>query len=159
MFGDKVVFEILDSHKSNYIVEDFCANFPIAFYNRIDWNHDSIYQININDQEINSIPSLLNTKGFDSLMPIYIFREYDSHPCVKTTLTKELVSTIEEIVWLGNDLYIYCPNSFMMIPLTLDGFRLTINFWQNRLPRFFSFIAFILYTKGLFFEILPSDYV
>lgn len=108
VFGETVVFEILDSNNSNSIVEDFSENFPIAFWNRIDWENNIVNRVEVNDQEIKSIPSLLISKGFDTSIPIYILWGYDSHPCVKTKLTEELLSNIEDIVWLGNDLYIFC---------------------------------------------------
>ncbi|MGE8036706.1 hypothetical protein [Lysinibacillus sp. NPDC093692] len=108
VFGESEVFEIQDSNKSDLIVEDFSANFPFTFWNRIDWRSVNINQIEVIDQEITSIPSLLISKGLDTSIPIYIFWGYDSHPCIKTKLTNELLSNIEEIVWLGSDLYIYC---------------------------------------------------
>lgn len=107
-FVNTEVFEILGSNNSHSIVEDFSENFPIAFWIRIDWENPIVNRVEVNDQEIKSIPSFLISKGFDTSIPIYIFWGYDSYPCVKTKLTGELLSNIEDIVWLGNDLYIYC---------------------------------------------------
>ncbi|MGE8006057.1 hypothetical protein [Lysinibacillus sp. NPDC093216] len=124
VFGETEIFEILDSKKSDLIVEDFSGNFPIAFWNRIDWGNVGVNRVEINDQEITSIPSHLMSKGFDTSTPIYIFWGYDSHPCVKTKMTKELLSNIKEIVWLGNDLYIYCQTQKYVIEFFHDD---TIN--------------------------------
>lgn len=120
VFGETIVFEILDSTKSNGIVEDFSDNFPISFWNRIDWENGRVNRIEINEQEIKNISSLLISKGFNTSIPIYIFWGYDSHPCVKTKLTNELLHHIEEIVWLGNDLYIYCPTQKYIIEFFHD---------------------------------------
>lgn len=108
VYGETELFEVLDSNNSNLIVQDFSENFPIAFWNRIDWENALVNRVELNDQGIKSIPSLLISEGFDTSVPIYIFWGYDNHPCVKAKLTKELLSNIEEIVWLGHDLYLYC---------------------------------------------------
>lgn len=108
VFGETELFEILDSSNSDSIVNDFSENFPITSWNRIDWENAIVNRVELNDQGIKSIFSLLNSKGFDTLIPIYIFWGYNDHPCVKTKLTGELLSKIEDIVWLGNDLYLYC---------------------------------------------------
>ena len=120
VFGETEVFEILDSNKSNLIVEDFSGNFPIAFWNRIDWENGSVNRVEIHDQDIKSISSILISKGFDTSTSIYIFWGSGSHPCVKTILTNELLSNIEEIVWLGTDLYIYCPTQKFVIEFFHD---------------------------------------
>ncbi|MER2114112.1 MAG: hypothetical protein ABS960_15630, partial [Solibacillus isronensis] len=52
VFGETVVFEILDSNNSNSIVEDFSENFPIAFWNRIDLENNIVNRVEVNDQEI-----------------------------------------------------------------------------------------------------------
>lgn len=97
------LFEILDSKNSNAIIEDFYENFPIAFWNRIDWGNAIVNRVELNDQGIKSISYLLISKGFDTSIPIYIFWGYNDHPSVKTKLTGELLSKIEDIVWLRND--------------------------------------------------------
>lgn len=120
VFGELELFEILDSNTTNSIVEDFSENFPIAFWNRIDWKNAIVNRVELNDQGIKSIPSLLISKEFDTSIPIYIFWGYDNHPCVKTKLTEELLSNIEDIVWLGNDLYLYCPTQKYVIEFFHD---------------------------------------
>ncbi|WOV86974.1 hypothetical protein QWT69_14010 [Sporosarcina oncorhynchi] len=121
VFGETKVFEILDSNKTNSIVEDFSVNFPIGSWNSIDWETTIVNRVEINPQEIKSVPSLLISKGFDTLTPIYIFWGYNSYPCVKTNLTEELLSTIEEIAWLGSDLYIYCLRQKYVIEFFHDN--------------------------------------
>ena len=120
VFGETAVFEILDANKSDLIVEDFSGKFPIAFWNRIDWKNGRVNRVEINEQEIKNVSSILFSKGFDISTPIYIFWGYDSHPCIKTKLTIELLSNIKEIVWLGNDLYIYCPTQKYVIEFFHD---------------------------------------
>ena len=41
-----------------------CEAFAIAFWNRIDWANGSVNQIEINDQDISSIPFILKENGF-----------------------------------------------------------------------------------------------
>ncbi|MGE7694954.1 hypothetical protein ACQKNC_12670 [Lysinibacillus sp. NPDC094177] len=72
MFGETEVFEILESNKSNLIAEDLSRNFPITLWTRIEYKNDSINRVEISDQEIISVPSLLISKGFDTSTP-YIF--------------------------------------------------------------------------------------
>lgn len=124
VFGETELFEIIDSNNSNSIVEDFSENFPIAFWNRIDWANAIVNRVELNDQRIKSIPSLLISKGFDTSIPIYIFWGYDNYPCVKTKLTEELLCNIEDIVSLGNDLYLYCLTQKYVIEFFHDD---TIN--------------------------------
>ena len=83
-FVNTEVFEFLGSNNSHSIVEDFSGNFPIAFWIRIDWKNPIVNRVEVNDQEIKSIPSFLICKGFDTSIPIYIFWGYDNYPCVKT---------------------------------------------------------------------------
>lgn len=63
---------------------------------------------------------MLRTKGYDTSTPIYIFWGYDYYPCVKTSLSTQLLNAIDDIVWLGTDLYIYCRNQKYVIEFFHD---------------------------------------
>ncbi|WP_042473128.1 CDI toxin immunity protein [Bacillus ndiopicus] len=120
VYNGTEAFEILDSNKSNLIIDDFCSSFPLSDWNRIDWRDTSVGCVEIDEREIESIPLLLISKGFDPSTPIYIFWGYNNHPCIKTNLTENLLSNIEDIVWLGNDLYIYCPTQKYVVEFFHD---------------------------------------
>jgi hypothetical protein len=107
--GDKIVFEILDTNETRLIIEDMCETFPITSWNRIDWADSSVNQMEIKEKDISSIPLLLKENGFNSSSPIYVFWGYEDYPCVKTILTTELLEKFDEIIWLGSDMYYYCP--------------------------------------------------
>ena len=112
--------EILDANKSDVIVNNFCGTFPIAFWNRIDWEKDHVNKLEMNIQDIENIPLILHSKGFDTSTPIYVFWGYNDYPCVKTSLTTQMLSKIDDIVWLGEDLYIYCPTQRYVIEFFHD---------------------------------------
>ncbi|WP_148630934.1 hypothetical protein [Bacillus sp. E214] len=61
-FVNTEVFEILGSNNSHSIVEDFSENSLIAFWIRIDWENPIVNRVEVNDQEIKSIPSFLISK-------------------------------------------------------------------------------------------------
>jgi hypothetical protein len=119
VFGD-ITIEVLDTNITEIIKEKFSETFPIAFWNRIDWENKSVNQLKLNEQDIEQIPTILNSIGYDTSTPIYIFWGYDDYPVVKTTLSTNLLSAIDEIVWLGTDLYIYCPNQKYVIEFFHD---------------------------------------
>ena len=120
VFGETDAFEILDSNHSDLIGENFSGNFPIAFWNRIDWENDRVNRVEINDKDSKSIFSKLISKGFDTSAPIYILWGYNSYPFIKTILTEELLSNLDEIIWLGTDLYIYCPTQKYVVEFFHD---------------------------------------
>jgi hypothetical protein len=119
VFGE-IEMEVLDMKRTESIIEEFSNIFPITFWNRIDWENDRVNQLNINEQDIKDIPSILVSKGYDTSTPIYIFWGYDNYPSVKTALSRHLLSAIDEIVWLGTDLYIYCPKQKYVIEFFHD---------------------------------------
>ncbi|TDK61742.1 hypothetical protein E2K98_12700 [Bacillus salipaludis] len=108
-FGNELEYEILSSDETELIIKDFTDNFPIAFWNRINWAEKSVNQLAINEVEINSIPFILNRKGFDTSSSIYIFWGTGNFPGVRTTLTSGLLQKYDEILWVGSDMYYYCP--------------------------------------------------
>lgn len=108
-FGDNIEFEILDTTETELMIHDFTETFPIEYWNRIDWADSSVNQIEINEKYICSIPFILKENGFDPTKPIYVFWGYGQYPCVKTSLTPELLIKFDELIWLGSDMYYYCP--------------------------------------------------
>ncbi|WP_108670416.1 hypothetical protein [Peribacillus acanthi] len=120
VYENSLDMEILEFSKSNLIINDFSETFPIAFWNRIEWENDIVNKLELNIQDIENIPEILRSKGFDPSTSIFIFWGYDSYPCIKTTINTTLLSKIEEIVWLGTDLYIFCPNQRFVIEFFHD---------------------------------------
>ncbi|MGX2962021.1 CDI toxin immunity protein (plasmid) [Peribacillus sp. JNUCC 23] len=120
VFDNLLEIEILDTNKSDLIVENFSGTFPIAFWNRIDWDKGNVNKLELNIQDIKNIPLMLHSKGFDTTTPIYAFWGYDDYPCVKTSLTTQMLSKIDDIIWLGIDLYIYCPTQRFVIEFFHD---------------------------------------
>lgn len=108
-FGDNLPIELLDPNETKRIIEDLCETFPIAFWSRIDWDDSSVHQLKIIEKDLSRIPFLLQENGFNPCSPIYIFWGYGDYPSVKTTLTTELLNKFTEIIWLGEDMYYYCP--------------------------------------------------
>lgn len=51
VFGGMEI-EILDPSRTESIIEEFSNIFPIASWNRIDWENDRVNQLNINEQDI-----------------------------------------------------------------------------------------------------------
>ncbi|MGE8081975.1 hypothetical protein [Peribacillus loiseleuriae] len=120
VFDNLVEIEILDTNKSDLIVENFSGTFPIAFWNRIDWEKGNVNKMELKIQDIEYISLILHSIGFDTSTPIYVFWGYDDYPCVKTSLTTQMLSKIDDMVWLGTDLYIYCPTQRYVIEFFHD---------------------------------------
>ncbi|MGF6953387.1 hypothetical protein QF028_005892 [Neobacillus sp. B4I6] len=105
--------------------------FPIAFWNRIDWADSSVNRMEINEKDISRIPLLLKEKGFNPSSSIYVFWGYDDFPCVKTRLTTGLLNKFDEIIWLGSDMYYYCPVQKYLIEFFHDD-SINIGWITNR---------------------------
>jgi hypothetical protein len=130
-FGDEIEYEILDTNETRLIQEDMGETFPIAFWNRIDWADSSVNRMEINGKDISRIPLLLKEKGFNPSSPIYVFWGYDDFPCVKTRLTTGLLNKFDEIIWLGSDMYYYCPVQKYIIEFFHDD-SINIGWITNR---------------------------
>ncbi|MFD0051528.1 hypothetical protein ACFVHQ_19805 [Actinomycetes bacterium NPDC127524] len=128
-FGSEFPYEILSREATEILIKDFTDTFPIAFWNRIEWENNSIKKWAIELDEIKSISTILQKESFDTSKSIYVFWEYNEYPGVKTTLQPLLLQKFEEIICIGRDMYYYCPVQKFVIEFFHDG---SINIgWVN----------------------------
>jgi hypothetical protein len=120
VFHDTKGFEILDENLSNIVNEQFCEIFPITLWNRIYWEVSTVNQMELNEEDISQIPYILESLGFNASIPVYIFWGYGNHPFIRTKLTNNLLGKIDEIIWFGSDLYIFCPTQRYVIEFFHD---------------------------------------
>jgi hypothetical protein len=61
VFHDTKGFEILDENLSNIVNKQFCEIFPITLWNRIYWEVSTVNQMELNEEDISQIPSILES--------------------------------------------------------------------------------------------------
>ncbi|WP_051271617.1 hypothetical protein [Shimazuella kribbensis] len=119
VFADPKDFEILDEGLSDKVVEQFCDIFPIT-WNKINWGMKSVHQINVKIDDILEIPSTLTSIGFSILTPIYILWGYGDYPSIKTKWERISLEKINEIIWIGSDMYIFSPMQKYVVEFSHD---------------------------------------
>ncbi|MCG3087699.1 hypothetical protein [Sporosarcina cyprini] len=110
--------EILDVKESEHVETEMTDRFPIAWYGRIDWDKMSNKRV-LAYEELQHITDILSRQGLDHTLPVYVIVGLHGYPLVKTSLTTTMES-IEEIMYMGPDQYIYCPLSNYVIEFFHD---------------------------------------
>lgn len=110
--------EILDAKESEQVEIEMTDRFPIAWYGRIDWDKMSNKSV-LAYQELQRITDILSRQGLDHTLPVYVIVGLHGYPLAKSSL-KTTIKSMEEIMYMGPDQYIYCPESNYVIEFFHD---------------------------------------
>jgi hypothetical protein len=92
--------------------------FPIASWARIDWEKVT-NKIIIPNEDILNISSILFKQSLDLSTPVYLKVGLYKYPLVKASLAT-ILESIEDIMDMGPDQYIYSPSSKYVIEFFHD---------------------------------------
>lgn len=114
---------IFSSEKSEGIFEEFCAEYKITSYGRIEWSSYDFFEITGEALQNNKIL-------MDSSTQTFVLWSHGKDPVIQTTI-KSVIENLDDITAVSSDVWLYQPHLFV-IEIFHDGIIRGVYFERTR---------------------------